>query len=306
MSKRGDIPLFRSWFAHPPAPAYLLYGDAGAGLVGLLAGEWEMRLRDKGVSLEIFHWTMTDLERESPTLVWRSPSFFSRVRIFVLPDLAEMKKVHRDEVKSYLSAPEPSATLILHGTDFRQAETFSKASNLLALAPREYQAIDALAVYAADTAKEAGVSLSRENATFLARFTGGLFEALDTELRKLLVFVAGRDTVTEDDIRAVCVFRGDVNPFHLAEALERKDAAATLAMFQRFAQNATKDEEYHRLTGALAWHLRESVKGKRGSISVERAAELFEVLSRIDREIKGESKLSPRQIYGIRLLSVLM
>ena len=303
MSKRSDIPLFRNWFANPPAPAYLLYG-AGSGLAGLLAKEWEKRLRGEGVSFEIFRWTMTDLDKESPTLVWRSPSFFSRVRIFVLPDLAEMKKVHRDEIKSYLSAPEPSAMLILHGTDFRQAKTFSGVSNLLALAPREDQAFDTLAVYAVNMAKEAGVLLPGDCATFLARFTGGFFEALDAELGKLLAFVAGKDIVTEEDIRAVCVFRGDVNPFHLAEALERKDAATTLAMFRRFAQNA-KDDEYHQLTGALAWHLRESVRGRKGPIPMERAAKLFEVLSRIDREIKGESRLSPRQVYEIRLLSVL-
>jgi len=303
MSKKSDISLFQSWLARPPAPAYLLYG-AGSGLAGLLLKEWENRLRDEGVSFEIFRWTMEDLERESPTLAWRSPSFFSRMRIFVLPDIAEMKKIHRDEVKSYLSAPEPSAMLIFHGTDFRQAKTFSGINNMLALALWEDQAIEALAVYAVNTAKEAGVSLSRDRATFLARFTGCFFEAFDAELRKLLAFVAGKNTVTEEDIRAVCVFRGEVNLFQLAEALERKDAATTLAMFRRFAQNA-KDDEYHKLTGALAWHLRESVRGKKGSIPVERATELFEVLSRIDREIKGESRLSPRQVYEIRLLSVL-
>ena len=297
--------MFRSWFAESPAPAYLLYGD-GAGLAGLLAREWERRLRDEGVSFEIFRWTMTDLDRESPTLVWRSPSFFSRVRIFVLPDLADMKKIHRDEIKKYLSAPEPSATLILHGTDFRQAKTFSGgASNLLALAPREEQTMETLAMYAINAAKDAGVSLSRDCAAFLARFTGGFFEALDAELRKLLAFVAGKDIVTEEDIRSICVFRGEVNPFHLAEALERKDAATTLTMLRRFAQSA-KDDDYNQLTGALAWRLRESVRGRKGSISVKRATELFEVLSRIDREIKGESKLSPRQVYEIRLLSVLM
>ncbi|MCL1926121.1 MAG: hypothetical protein FWF95_03170 [Syntrophorhabdaceae bacterium] len=296
--------MFRSWFASPPAPAYLLYG-AGSGLAGLLVSGWERKLRGEGASFEIFRWTMTDFEKESPTLAWRSPSFFSRTRIFVLPDLAEMKKVHRDEVKSYLSAPEPSATLILRGTDFRQAKTFSGTANLLSLAPREDQATEVLAGYAVNEAKEAGISLSRGSATFLARFTGGLFEALDAELRKLLVFVAGKDTVTEEDIKAVCVFRGEVNPFHLAEALERKDVAATLGMLRRFAQNA-KDDEYHQLTGAIAWHLRESARGKRGSISVERATKLFEVLSRIDREIKGESRLSPRQVYEIRLLSALM
>ena len=301
MNKKGGV--FKNWLAGLPAPAYLLYGD-GAGLAGLLVKEWESKLRAEGVSCEISRWTMMDMDGESPTLAWRSPSFFSRARIFVLPDLAEMKKAHRDELKSYLAAPEPSATLVLHGTDFRQAKTFSTAPNLSALALREDQAIDALAGYAVDMAKEAGVSLSRESAAFLAKFAGGIFEALDVELLKLFAFVAGKDAVAEEDIRSICVFRGEVNSFQLAEALERNDAAATLSMLRQFAKNA-KDDDYHQLTGALAWSLRERVQGRKGSISVERAAKLFDVLSKIDREIKGESRLSPRQVYEIRLLSVL-
>ena len=303
MSKKNGVSLFGSWLSGPPAPAYLLYGG-GAELAGLLVKEWEKKLRAEGVSFEILRWTAADLERESLAVAWLSPSFFSKVRIFVLPDLAEMKKVHRDEIKEYLAAPEPSATLILHGTDFRQAKSFAGTSNVAAIAPREDQAIEALAGYAVNAAKEAAFSMSRDCASFLARFTGGAFEAFDAELQKLFVFAAGRDSITNEDVRAVCVFRGEVNPFQLAEALTRKDAAA-IAMLRRFAQDA-KDEDYHQLTGAIAWSLRESVRGRRGSISAPRAARLFEALSRIDREIKGESRLSPRQIYEIRLLSVLI
>lgn len=303
MKRDAGGSFFQGWLGAAPAPAYLLYG-AGAGLAGLLAAEWERKLRAEGIPFETFRWTMTDLERESPTVAWRSPSFFSRFRIFVLPDLAETKKGHRDEIKSYLETPEPSAVLVLHGTDFRQAKTFSGAPNLLSSAPREDQVFDALARHAAAAAKRSGSAMSPDSAAFLARWTGGSFEALDAELGKVLAFAAGRDAVTEEDIRAVCVFRGEVNPFHLAEALVRKDAAACLAMLRRFSETA-KDEEYHQLTGAIAWHLRERVRGKGAAVAPARAAEIFEALSRIDRELKGESRLSPRQVYEIRLLSVL-
>jgi len=295
--------LFRAWLERPPAPAYFLYGG-GAGLAGLLALEWERRLRDEGVPFETFRWTAADLERDSPAFAWRSPSFFSRMRIFVLPDLAETKKAHRDEIKRYLEAPEPSAMLILHGTDFRQAKSFSGTVNLSSLAPREEQAADALARYAVASAKEAGATLPADSAAFLARWTGGSFETLDVELGKILTFAAGKDAVTEDDIRAVCVFRGEVNPFHLAEALVRKDSGSCIAMLRRFSETA-KDEEYHQLIGAIAWHLRGRFRGMGVPVATARAAEVFDVLSKIDRDIKGESKLSPRQVFEIRLLSIL-
>jgi len=297
--------VFRAWIGKEPAPAYLLYGD-GAGLAGCLVHAWEGRLRAGGVSFETHHWTPADLDRESPGAVWRSPSFFARVRIFVLPDLAEMKKVHREAIREYLEAPEPSATLVLHGTDFRQAQGFARVPNLLSAAPREQQAVDALADYAVGAARQAGATLSRESASFLARWVGVSFEPLAAEVGKLIAYARGRKEIVEEDIRAVCVSRGEVDPFRMAEALVRKDGPACLALLRRFAANADADD-YHRLNGAVSWYLRSCIQGRGRSATVTpgRAAVLFRTLSRIDREMKGESRLSPGQIFEIRLLQAL-
>ncbi len=305
MKPADPPPIFREWLARDPAPAYLLYGD-GAGLAGLLAKTWEGKLRAEGIPIESYRWTLEDLARESPTAAWRSPSFFSRLRIFTLPDLAGMKKAHRDEIKTYLESPEPSAMLILHGTDFRQARTFSSARNLLSNAPREEKAVEALARYAVAAAAEGGAKLTRESALFLARWVGASFDALDAEIGKVLAFAAGRGEVVEEDIRAVCVSRGAVDPFQLAETLVRKDRAACLTLFRRFAAAAEPDD-YHKLNGAVAWFLRSRIQGKgsAGGVTPRRAAEIFRALSRIDREMKGESRLSPGQVYEIRLLSLL-
>lgn len=298
-------PIFREWLSLDPAPAYLLYGD-GAGLGGLLARTWEGKLRGEGVPIESYRWTLEDLTRESPTAAWRSPSFFSRVRIFTLPDLAAMKKAHRDEVKAYLESPEPSAMLILHGTDFRQARSFSTARNLKSDAPREEKAVEALARYVVAASAERGVKIKRESALFLVRWVGASYDALDSEIGKVLAFAAGREEVVEEDIRAVCVSRGAVDPFRLAEMLVRKDRAGCLALFRRFAATAEPDD-YHKLNGAMAWFLRSRIQGKGGAggVTPRRAEEIFRALSRIDREMKGESRLSPGQVYEIRLLSLL-
>ncbi len=303
MSRSSDASPFRAWLDRAPAAAYFLHG-AGAGLAGLLAAEWERKLRGEGVPVERFRWTVADLERESPTVAWRSPSFFARMRLFVLPDLAEMKKGHRDEVKAYLAQPEPTAMLILHGTDFRQNKAFAASANLLSAAPREDQAVDALARYAVAAAREAGATLPRDSAVFLARWAGCDFDALSVELSKVLSYAAGKAEVTEDDIRAVCVLRGEVNLFHLAEALVRGDRVACLSLLRRFAA-AAKEEEYHQLNGVVAWYLRDRVRGKGGPVAPRRAAEIFAALSRIDREMKGESRLSAGQIYEIRVLPLL-
>ena len=97
-----------------------------------------------------------------------------------------------------------------------------------------------------------------------------------------------------------------MDPWKLAEALVRKDGKACLALFRRFAAAAEPDD-YHKLNGAVAWFLRSRIQGKgsAGGVTPRRAAEIFRTLSRIDREMKGESRLSPGQVYEIRLLSLL-
>jgi hypothetical protein len=166
--------------------------------------------------------------------------------------------------------------------------------------------LDALSEYAVAAARARGAALSRESASFLAGWVGGSYEALSAEVGKLLAYAGGKAEIGEEDIRAVCVFRGEVDPFRLAEALARKDRVACLSLFRRFAASAAV-EEYHQLNGAVAWYLRSCVEGKGRGVSVtpRRAAELFRALSRIDREMKGESRLSPEQVYEIRMLSVL-
>ena len=156
------------------------------------------------------------------------------------------------------------------------------------------------------TIRLGGTRLTRESAIFLARWVGASFDALDAEIGKVLAFAAGRGEVVEEDIRAVCVSRGAVDPFRLAETLVRKDAKTCLALFRRFAAAAEPDD-YHKLNGAVAWFLRNRIQGKgsAGGVTPRRAAEVFRVLSRIDREMKGESRLSPGQVYEIRLLSLL-
>ncbi len=305
MNPSASPSIFRDWLTRDPAPAYLLYGD-GAGLSGLLAKAWKRKLRAGGIPFELHRWTLEDFGRESPTAAWRSPSFFSRMRIFLLPDLAEMKKAQRDEVVAYLGSPEPSAMLILHGTDFRQARTFSGSPNLLSEAPREDRAAEALAHHAVDAASESSVELSRESALFLARWVALSFEALDTEVSKVVAFAAGRGEVTAEDIRSLCVSREAVDPFRFAELLVRKDRPECISLFRRFASTA-EPEDYHKLNGAIAWFLRNRLQGRPGGggVTPRRAAEIFAGLSRIDREMKGESRLSPGQVFEIRLLSLL-
>ncbi len=309
MTRSRPPALFQPWLAGAPAPAYLLAGE-GAGLADLLGELLEARFRDEGAAVELRLVTAADLERESPSTEWRTPSFFASRRVFVLPDMEEVKKAARKEILDYLGAPDPSVTLVLPCSGRDALKTFSAVPAIRSASPRDDQVVSVLAQYATTMAAGAGKELSGDAAEFFARWVGADFSRVKTETRKLLSFAGDRREVGEEDIRAVCVAHGRVNPFRLADALFLGDAPGCLALFRAFAREADASA-YHGLVGAIAWEARKRMGGlgygQRGRPALPPAlgGAILSALSRIDRGLKGESGLSPEQLFEIHLLKLL-
>lgn len=296
-------PLFAHWFSGPPAPAYLLSGE-GVGLAGLLAELWIDRFRAGGATAELARWTLEDVERESLDAALRATSLFFRHRVFLLPDLADMKKDARNALLAYLGAPEPSAILVLPCSDKAFARTFSAVPGLRSASPREDQAVSTLARAAVERIREAGKELSDDAALFLVRWVGLDDARLKEELGKLLAYSGDRGTIGEEEIRTVCVAGGAVDPFRIAETLVRRDGKGCLTLFRRFAAGA-EASDYHGLTGAIAWFVRRRLAGSGATLSIRRGGQILAALSRVDRGLKGESRLSPEQQFEIQLLALL-
>jgi len=301
--------LFQPWLAGDPSPAYLLAGE-GAGLADLLGELLRTRFRDEGAAVELRLMTAADLERESPSVEWRTPSFFVSRRVFVLPDIDEIRKAARKELLSYLAEPEPSVTLVLPCSDRDGLKTFSAIPGVRSASPREDQVVSVLARYATTMAAEAGKALDDDAAEFLARWVGTDFSRIKAETRKLLSFAGERNEIGEEDIRIVCVSGGEVNPFRLAEALFLRNGPECIALFRKFAGGADSSD-FHGLVGAIAWGARKRMGGAgygqrgRPALSPERGGAILSALSRIDRGLKGESGLSPEQLFEIYLLKLL-
>jgi DNA polymerase-3 subunit delta len=301
--KASTVPaLFHPWLTGSPAPAYLLSGE-GAGLADLVAELWLDRLRAEGTTAELSRWTAIDIERESLDAVFRTPSFFFRFRVFVLPDLADLKKGPRDSLLAYLVAPDPSVILVIPCSDRGAARTFSAVKGVRSAAPREEQVVSTLARTAVSRTREAGKELSEDAASFLVRWVGMDFARVKEEIGKLVSYSADRGEIGEEEIRTVCIAGGAADPFRLADKLVRRDKKGCLTLFRQFAAGA-EAADYHGLVGAIAWIVRRRLADK-GALSPDRGGEILAALSLIDRGMKGESRLSPEQLFEIQLLRLL-
>lgn len=300
-----------------PAPAYVLGGE-GARLSEMVAQGLVSRFRKEGETVELVHWNVADLERESPDAVWRSPSFFFRWRVFLLPDAGGWKQGPRKEILKYLESPDPSVLLVVPCSDRKARKLFTSVRGIRSASPGEEEVVDAMADFAVSLAAEEGKALSGDAAVFLARWVGADFPRLWAEMGKLLSFGASRGEIGEEEIREVCVAGGAVDPFRLADDLIYRKRKGCIGKLRRFAA-AAESGDYHSLVGAIAWSVRRKLAdtGRRGTgiptrsgeagkpFSVQRGAEILTALSRIDRNLKGGSGLTPEQVFEIELLKLL-
>ncbi len=308
---------FRSWVTGAPAPAYVLGGE-GARLSEMLAEELVSRFRKEGETAELVHWSVADLERESPAAAWRSPSFFARWRVFLLPDAGEWKQGPRKEILAYLESPDPSVLLVIPCSDRKSRNLFASVRGIRTASPGEEDVVAAMADYAVSKAALDGKDLSEEAAVFLARWVGSDYPRFRAEMGKLLSFAASRREIGEEEIREICVAGGSVDPFRLADDLMVRNRQGCIGKFRRFAAHA-ETGDYHALVGAIAWSVRRRLAGgaprgkgtgmrpggKTSPFTAARGEEILSGLSRIDRGLKGGSGLSPEQVFEIQLLKLL-
>ena len=311
------LSLFRSWATGKPAPAYVLGGE-GARLSDMLAEELVSRFRKEGETTEFVYWNSADLERESPDAAWRSPSFFFRLRVFLLPDAGEWKQGPRKEILKYLESPDPSVLLVIPCSERRSLNLFTSVRGIRSASLGEEDVVAAMAEFAISRASENGKSLSEEAALFLARWVGSDFPRFRAEMAKLLAFGSSRSEIGEEEIRQVCVAGNMGDPFRLADDLIFRDRNGCLEKFRQFAAAADAGD-YHALVGAIAWSVRKKISaaarpgknagmryGPKGrTLTVARGGEILTAMSGIDRALKGGSGLTPEQVFEIALLRLL-
>jgi DNA polymerase III delta subunit len=284
----------------------------------MLAEGLVSRFREQGDTAELVHWSVVDLERESPAGTWRSPSFFFRWRVFLLADAGEWKKAPRKEILSYLEFPEPSVLLVVPCSDRKIRSLFASVRGIRSSSPGEEDVVAAMAEFAVSLAAGEGKTLSGDAAVFLARWVGSDFPRFRSEMGKLLAFGQAKGEIGEDEIREVCIAGGMVDPFQLADDLMARDRKSCLEKFRRFAAGA-ETGDYHALVGAIAWSVRRRLAGdakqgkgkgmrpgrKGAPYSAAMGARILTAMSRIDRNMKGGSGLTPEQVFEIGLLKLL-
>lgn len=296
--------ILSGWFDGDPPAACVLMG-ASAGLAGFVVDAWSARLDKDGVTHGVRRLTPEDFERKAEigaVMLFRSPSFFESRRFFHLPDYGDIRREGKDDLKAYLADSDPTATVVLPYADGNtKTKTFDGLRGVKVCSAYENQVRDAFVEAVDWRAKLAGKRMTREAAVFLVEWVGLDYGTLREEVVKLAGFAGPKEEVGPAEIEMLCSRGGRFNAFDFGQALLGGDEKA-VGMFREFCRANYGDLEFFkgeliRLVGAVAFKARQTGGARTGSV--------LSALSRLDRKMKGESRLSPDACWEYEILKLV-
>lgn len=163
--------------------------------------------------------------------------FFAGRRAVVVRQADALDKKATEALESYFLKPNPSVFLILSAETINRATRFyknSEAAGVLVDIEEEkpWQKEEALALKATRWVEGLGKTMEASTARYFLKYTGGDQALMQQELQKLASYTGDRNTVTEADIRAICVGAESETLWQLGDALFRNDGAAALRIGQ--------------------------------------------------------------------------
>lgn len=163
---------------------------------------------------------------------------FSEKQVVILKEAQQMKDI--DKLEGYIESPLPSTILIVAHKE-KKLDGRSKLSKLLkqhavVLSTKKLYE-NQLPGWIEDRVQDKGFKISRGAVMMLVEHIGNDLSRISNEINKLLLNLAGRKSITAEDIEQYVGVSKEYNVFELQEALQRKDLAKAIRIIGYFASN---------------------------------------------------------------------
>ncbi len=258
-----------------PKPVYVLFGPDAFLRDAHLAEIREVVLGDADPQLCLSRFeSNTDLATVLDEL--RTLPFLAERRLVIVEDADEFVTANRQALEDYLDAPAATGTLVLLAGSWRSNTRLAKRVAQIG------QAFDCSAptaktvgTFIRDRAKALGRTIDRDAIELLAQWSGTDLGRLAGEMEKLALYTQGRSTITTQDVSAIVVAAGGVNPFALTDALAAGDAQAALTTLDGLL--VQRGDEFRTL-GLITMHLRKVLKAKQMQAQGQREFDIFKAV----------------------------
>lgn len=282
-----------------PLPVYLLYAsepffhrEAIEAIRKLIPEE------ERDFNLHIFDLSLSKEENQSFEMVLNvvnTVSFFGSRRLTVLVgNLQKLSKKDLEKLDDYLSAPALGSTfMILHeGSLKKEMRERFRSVKPISLDLRETE----IPYWIKQRAGMKGIDISDEAADYLIGLIGPDMGLLSGEIEKISLL--GKKRVVVDDISDIVAGGRIYSIFDLVDALREKDAKKVFSIYKTLRETA---DDYS-LIGALNWQYGRNLFSGGGLIKNEYFFKIFELLNKVDIDIKSSGRTFPMEYLLVKLL----
>ncbi|MEP7259356.1 MAG: DNA polymerase III subunit delta, partial [Flavitalea sp.] len=167
----------------------------------------------------------------------RYPMFAER-QVVILKEGQQMRDI--DKLENYISKPLSSTVFIVSYKDkkvdgrSRLAKVLKEKGEMLTT-KKLYE--NQLPEWTAELVRSKGYTISPKALHLLVEHIGNDLSRIDNEVEKVLVNLASRKSITEDDIERYVGVSKEYNPFELQNALAKKDMVKAMQILRYFEAN---------------------------------------------------------------------
>ena len=180
--------------------------------------------------------SVLDGERESIQSILAelsSLSFFAPRRIVLVQNGEKLDKESLGKLEKYMDSPLPNTCLIVSAEAINRATKFYKKGEAAAIVldiqeEKPWEKENNLVLKLSHWVKQAEKSIDPETARYLVQFAGSDPAVLRSEIEKVCSYVGSRNTISIQDIAAICTGVNTETAWQLGDAIFRREGAAAI------------------------------------------------------------------------------
>lgn len=256
---------------------------------------------ERDFNLHIFNFISDDEQRhtlDDLLNVLNTPSFFGRRRFTIcLMNLQKLSKKDLEKLHAYMKNPmQDSVFIIVHNgilkRDLRERINIFKS---ISLDIKENE----IPFWIKQKAKINRIEISDEAIDYLIGIIGQDIGLLSAEIEKISML--GKEIIHIDDISDIIAGGRTYNVFNLVDAIiKNKD---TEKVFNIYKTLKYMIDDYN-LIGALNWQYGLQIQNSGGTKNNEYFVRAFEILNKVDIDIKSSGRNFPMEYLFVKLLQL--
>jgi len=193
---------------------------------------------ETSLGVETYYYNEIDLSQLLESLA--TSSLFSDYKIVVLKNADKLSDKDKNTIKKYCETSNKLCPLVIYISNDIENELKKDFGSLAKFVNLESNSTQLLKQYIMSILKETGKKITVDALNLFLEYNSNHIDSAEGELEKLIGYSGDKNTITLDDVNAVCSNNADKNIFKLVDSLSAKNKNEVFSL----ARNFLEKEQY--------------------------------------------------------------